>query len=115
MTDRELLEMAAKAAGLKIWRWLASDTPQLECTTHQLGPVWNPLTDDGDALRLFTKLSFCELYVSDIGATVSWRTYDGGGKCFKCDEYASKRTGDLSAATRRAIVRAAAEIGKAMP
>ena len=40
-TDRELLEMAAKAAGVELV------TPTM--IGHDL---WNPLDDDGDALRL---------------------------------------------------------------
>lgn len=107
MTDRELLEMAAKAAGISIDPIDAMHDPsEWVC--------WNPLTDDGDALRLFTKLPFRELYVSEIGATVRW-TRDGSIHGMKCDEYASEHGGDLNAATRLAIVRAAAEIGKAMP
>jgi hypothetical protein len=54
------------------------------------------------------RLPFREFYVSDIGATVSWRRDDGSGHGYKCDEYAQEHGGDLSAATRRAIVRAAA-------
>jgi hypothetical protein len=107
MTDRELLELAAKATGLQlsddhIWHEGAGEWVR-----------WNPLADDGDALRLFTKLPFREMYVSEIGVTVSWRR-DESGHGIKCDEYASEYSGDLNAATRRAIVRAVAEIGKEM-
>ena len=54
MTDKELLELAAKAAEIKI-RWSA------DSLGNQTGPWifnsrWNPLTDDGDALRLAVKL-----------------------------------------------------------
>lgn len=114
MSDRELLEMAAKAAGYDC-RWHPDDPFSLR--HMHIAPnwiAWNPLDDDGDALRLFTTLPFRELYVSEIGVTVSWRQ-DGSVHGVKCDEYASEHGGDLNAATRRAIVRAAAEIGKAMP
>jgi hypothetical protein len=58
MTDKELLELAAKAAGYKVWircngKVLHSDiwkNSNIEWTP------WNPLTDDGDALRLAVKL-----------------------------------------------------------
>lgn len=124
MTDRELLELAAKAAGIQysvedeeyyknhafFGLWLVYDGEPSEYAKR----YWNPLTDDGDALRLLTKLPFCELYVSEIGATVSWRRSDGSGHGLKCDEYADEHGGDLQAATRRAIVRAAAEIGRAV-
>lgn len=88
MTDRELLELAAKAAGVEPYelhdRW--GDCGGIE----KAG--WNPLTDDGDALRLAVKLKL-------------W-THSGMGSHHNQD--------DPYAATRRAIVRAAAEIGKAM-
>ena len=122
MNDRELLELAAKSAGLLI----KQRTEVVDSDDNFIGikvrnawndryRLWNPLTDDGDALRLLTKLPSRELYVSEIGATVSWRRGDGSGHGFKCDEYESEHGHDLNAATRRAIVRAAAEIGKAVP
>ncbi len=46
MTDRELLEYAAKAAGLD-HLWVVE--------IDGISPNWNPLTDDGDALRLVGK------------------------------------------------------------
>ena len=117
--DRKLLKLAADATGKK-WKWV-------ECPTHD-GKVpgfrhvdsvtnavywfaWNPLEDDGDALRMFTRMPFCELYVSEIGVTVFLpRKTPGDGPNLKCDEYAAEHGGDMDAATRRAIVRAAAEI-----
>lgn len=53
MTDKELLEAAAKAASVKL-HWHAGKTymrPDMEPMDS-----WNPLTDDGDALRLAVKL-----------------------------------------------------------
>jgi hypothetical protein len=95
MTDRELLELAAKAAGLEVV------TPTM-LTYGQ----WNPLTDDGDALRLAVKLRM--------------NVFHAGIRVFALDEEgdieeAEGHELDPYAATRRAIVRAAAEIGKAMP
>jgi hypothetical protein len=117
MTDLELLELAALAAG-KDHAWLHRGEIWL-CWSgkphESIDKPWNPLADDGDALRLLNRLPYRSLYVSEIGATVSWRREDGSGHGWKCDEYASEHGGDLNAATRRAIVRAAAEIGKAMP
>jgi hypothetical protein len=116
MTDRELLELAAKAAGIEVveedaslggafWIWT-------ESRSHDL---WNPLTDDGDALRLFLALPWMCLETSDVGVTVRER----GEKCervyFKCTEWLGNHKDDPQAATRRAITRAAAEIGKGMP
>ena len=113
-TDRDLLEKAAKVAGIDIKPHGNNKTSRDLLFTYK-GQNWNPLTNDGDALRLLTKLPYRELYCSEIGATVSWRRADGSGHGFKCDEYASEHNGDLNAATRLAIVRAAAVIGEAMP
>jgi hypothetical protein len=58
MIDRELLELAAKAAGYELF-WGATDAmirchePAHPMKTHN---VWNPLEDDGDALRLAVQL-----------------------------------------------------------
>ena len=88
MTDRELLELAAKAAGIR----------GSKCE-------WNPLTDDGDALRLMVKL---EIGVNPYaGKVVVWNEEQriGGHEKWDSDE-------DACEATRRAIVRAAAQIEK---
>ena len=88
-TDRELLELAAKAAG---YREAGINKPY----TDGLLKNWNPLTDDGDALRLAVKLGlFMRAAVREIPR----------------DEYDA----EPYAATRRAITRAAAAIGEAMP
>ena len=70
MTDREMLELAAKAAGfnfrwfkVKQWKNMKGKIgPYRYCTgtvdvygSHHTKP-WSPLTDDGDALRLAVKL-----------------------------------------------------------
>jgi len=52
MTDRELLEMAANAAGLR-----ATGHYDFQCglevsAPHNAPYYWNPLEDDGDAFRL---------------------------------------------------------------
>lgn len=78
MTNKELLELAAKADGLGK-------------RVAELG-LWNPIDSDGDALRLAVHLGI------DI-AKVQAKFYD-------------KSSTDPYAATRRAIVRAAAEIGR---
>ena len=100
MTDRELLQAAAKAVNGGSWHPLTHDTPNGD---------WNPLTDDGDALRLAVKL---RLHVdhSRSGVCVwvlSWQSNTGTTEHFEED------TGDDFADTRRAIVRAAAAMGSA--
>ena len=100
MTDKELLEKAAKAAGIEILYW--SEISEGFKLKNVL-VYWNPLTDDGDALRLAVKLG---LQVSERVSEV-WR--DG-----KETAYFFEDDVDPYAATRRAIVRAAAEIGKTL-
>ncbi|TDX30783.1 hypothetical protein DFO67_10438 [Modicisalibacter xianhensis] len=62
MTDRELLEKAAKAAGMQHMRWsgplgmVRMLDPSRPESTGSIGDYWNPLEDDGDALRLLTAL-----------------------------------------------------------
>lgn len=101
-SDRELLEAAAKAAGLRghrycdAWEVMAAYT--LQDGYH--GPSWNPLTDDGDALRLAVALRIqvlvegCSTFVAPF--------YRGSANATE------PHGDDADAATRRAIVRAAA-------
>lgn len=99
MDDRELLEMAAKAAGI-----VGEYSEAHKCFASYMEPGWNPLSDDGDALRLAVKL---EMTIRSFGHLVSVMAPH---QC-QADEYSN---GDPCAATRRAIVRAAAEIGREM-
>ena len=103
MSDRELLELAAKAARIE-WEQTAFSAGYV---VSPGGLFWNPLHDDGDALRLAVKL---EMEI-DIGRGLALASPLGGiGTQIKVEELADNPL----AATRRAIVRAAAEIGKAM-
>ena len=97
MTDKELLELAAKAAGYSV----RTDITYADGVVVNDGAIWNPLTDDGDALRLAVKLGLI------VEAGRCWHSKHG--PAFGEDLLA----GDM-AATRRAIVRAAAEIGRKM-
>ena len=106
MTDREMLELAARAAGLKEFTEINGRfAVRTRFTGMQDWSPWNPLTDDGDALRLAVKL----------GIEV-WRV---PGKAMANGPHISPRISepngsDPYAATRRAITRAAAEIGRQM-
>jgi hypothetical protein len=92
--DRELLELAAKACGL--------EESKMRIEFNQ----WNPLTDDGDALRLSVKLKIDVKHYDDFVVGWFYGGYIGTGKIpYDSDPYA---------ATRRAITRAAAEIGRSM-
>jgi hypothetical protein len=102
MTDKELLEAAARAAGIE---YEIDEDGDVYMHQPEQRP-WNPLADDGDALRLAVKLS---LVVWD------WEQYQkamaevrhGAAR----GEYWEDVGTDPCAATRRAIVRAAAAIG----
>lgn len=103
MTDRELLELAAKAINLKYHAYV--DHPYVgvginigDCESK----LWNPLTDDGDALRMACRLHINVFIYHDETSTATLGVV-------------AKNWGSVEANTRRAIVRAAAEIGKAMP
>lgn len=102
MTDRELLELAAKAAGINLH--YADDDGRFpyDGVTQK---DWNPLTDDGDALRLAVKLKF----LVDVCLDQSEAGNSDGP--YQCELH---QNSDAYVATRRAIVRAAAEIGKTM-
>lgn len=67
--------------------------------------TWNPLTDDGDAMRLAVKLN------------ITWEAYFrfiDDVPVIDCQGEVELQGSDPCAATRRAIVRAAAEIGREM-
>lgn len=106
-TDRELLEMAAKAAGLPYikptpdydgrYGLAAGSENPMRCST------WNPLEHDEDALQLAVKLKIDICFGYD---TVCARGYESMPLVTTHDNPCS--------ATRRAIVRAAAAIGEAV-
>lgn len=103
MSDRELLEFAARAAGISIHYW-AGDCPII--TTAAIPVPWNPLTDDGDALRLAAKL-----VLNVLASEACILAEDENG--VECIEYMYGPE-DYTSGWRRVIVRAAAEIGSAM-
>lgn len=105
MDDRELLELAAKAAGLlELGEWF--DNYDVDSPVSQSFVVgnteWNPLDDDGDALRLAVYL-FRDIHFWYFDNSVSV----GNEQRVLCGD-------DPYAATRLAIVRAAAEVGRSM-
>jgi hypothetical protein len=111
MTDRELLELAAKAAGLRLDQ-LGGRVVRREADGQPV--YWNPITDNGDALRLFCALPWMCIETSDLAATVRERgNPDEPSRVYLMwTEWLDKHNGDPYAATRRAIVRAAAGIGR---
>jgi hypothetical protein len=101
VTDRELLELAAKAAGI-VLEW------QDGGWEHSLdtGREWNSLTDDGDALRLAVKLSIDVTHGDLVVVAERVGPVEVG--------VAESKVADPCAAVRLAITRAAAEIGRGM-
>lgn len=120
-TDRELLELAAKAANIQIDKTTNGgggvhndgfDMLGNAVLDWHNGVTWNPLTNDGDAFRLAVLLS---LQVGPNAASrdltvVAWARERGLPAI-----YITVGNSGAEAAARRAIVRAAAEIGRAMP
>ncbi len=106
-SDRELLELAAKAAGIDL----------KECPCNECGDMgyymdgcfieWGSLTDNDDAFRLMVKLKLLVLpsYAKQFVIVESYS---------KHDEVQEELGTDPEAATRRAITRAAAEFGRNM-
>ena len=108
MTDREMLELAAKAAGIE----------HLSGEYYVSGPElwdierkrwWRPLTNDGDALRLAAKLSMRIDTCVNTGCAARY-----GIDCENVIYVGISSDNDLLKATRLAIVRAAAQIGAQM-
>ena len=110
MTDKELLELAAKAAGFGLPDKGDHDEIGRQYDYHLgLWTMWDygqwswfrPHLDDGQALRLAVKLNL-------------FNTRPKGYEWPDAELFA-RHEDDPYAATRRAITRAAAEIGRAMP
>lgn len=119
-TDRELLEWAAKAYGLALPG--SDDTDEIgRQYAPELG-LWcrfawgwewfRPHLDDGQALRLAVRLRIKFRYNETLGQALAWT---GGVEDFEAQANIEDCGRDECAAARKAIVRAAAEIGKAMP
>ena len=117
MTDKELIELAAKAYGFGDpegnFIWTESEYPRGSKTSGALwnymgwcetAELWNPLTDDGDALRLAVKLRLMVNVCPYIIIATDGNTHAEEETCKQSD----------AKATRRAITRAAAQIGKEM-
>lgn len=107
MEDRELLELAAKAHGSL--RHIEGFGYIHDLGDGRNGAWWRPLEDDGDALRLAVRLRLDVTFFEELQEVHSAHcTVDFSATCESYGE-------NVEAATRRAITRAAAEIGKSMP
>ena len=102
--DKTLLELAARSIGaewddsLNVFWWQRDDGISYEC---------DPLTDDGDALWLAVKLQLGISIPPVADGRIEVVTFYG--PIISIVEY--PQNDDRQAATRRAIVRAAASIG----
>ena len=104
-TDRELLELAAKAVGIPVTPDCHIPSGGLWLFNVDVDRVWSPLHDDGDALRLAVSLRMSVDYDRQHCEALVF-----GQACVE------EAIGpDALASTRRAIVMCAAEIGRAMP
>ncbi|MGU1528562.1 hypothetical protein ACSEOK_26595 [Pseudomonas aeruginosa] len=104
MNDRELLELAARAAGYQFsYSYRSLSSPAVPVILAETGRwrQWAPRHDDGDALRLAVDAG-----ILDGNAFSVWLNYRNGAMAIE----------GLGAreATRLAFVRVAAEIGKSM-
>ena len=107
MTDLELLEFAAKAAGIDADASGLWDSPLRGAP----GRRWNPMLDDGDALRLAVALKLnVDVDLSYTEATWHPRGPFDPPPCFS----SCRHDNDPCAATRRAIVAVAAELGQSV-
>lgn len=121
MNVEELLEFAAKAAGI-VGEYVTDYNGDYyyqgntEGILYELPEggwyVWNPLLSDGDALRLVVLLKF------DLWNSNRYKAIAAGvvpeDNMFDAKLHSEWKRKDSYAATRRAIVRAAAEIGRGM-
>lgn len=125
MTDKDMVKLAAKAAKIELASWdeesqkwyrVTDDPGKFRQTGNgYASAVFDPLTDDGDALRLAVKLNFCITQWRDHSqykphVMVGYKTSPKEGSNW-IEEYGQ----DDMAANRRAIVCASAEVAKAMP
>lgn len=106
-TDRELLELAAKAAGIKPGTWFDGWNDE----GRETGDHWNPLISNGDAFTLMVTLRLEPRFIDN--------SHSGGAEPSRVTLHLVRGIVenievDVLAATRRAIVRAAAQIGRNM-
>jgi len=101
-TDRELLELAAKAVGYRICHFVSDTRAYVSDDLRDIRFYWQPGDDDGDNRRLQVKLKVGLVPVEDGGwACVTW-------------DHDDEVTLAVDIDPNFAVVRAAAEIGRQM-
>lgn len=115
MNDRTLLELAARAAGYQFsYSYRSLSSPAVPVILAETGRwrQWDPRHDDGDALRLAVRLRM-EIDHNHPADEIAWVSVRAQGeRTCAVEEFDDESL--RAAATRMAITRAAAEIGKSM-
>lgn len=105
--DRELVELAAKAYGIKVKGWRNEKLIGFDTNTErEVCGDWNPLESDGDAFRLLIGMQ------ASITPCCGLTYIDAAGNLEFTHIHSENET--ARAGARRAITRAAAEIGRGM-
>lgn len=110
MNDRELLELAAKASDLKVIQYSEGYGLGVEGD----GVWWNPLGNDGQALRLAIDCSI-QITPGILKVRAQYDGYEAVYEDYDGDESGRNTASGAMSSVRRAIVRAAAEIGRTIP
>ena len=117
MTDREMLELAAKAAGYEFSWCDKYDCAAIWLDEDKKKTFWQPHIDDGDAMRLRGKIG---AWITDEGDAVRVEINRYPQSSVAIEVYERDLSGGFASnqsvcrATRRAIVRAAAQTGAQM-
>lgn len=116
--ERQLLELAAKAAKIEAaWQdWGNGDGFKFYVIKPESGLLheWNPLKSDGDALRLAVKLDIDIQFNRAEDEQTVQAVWPDPNDPYSGATFTELFAPDKSASTRRAIVMAAAEIGRKM-
>jgi hypothetical protein len=111
MELREMLELAALAAGIEL-AWGGPDNDMARRTDNW--DSWNPADDDGDSRRLDVAL-FMEVDVRKGVTEATARAFNMPGELLDfAGVVVCHDESDPLAATRMAVLRCAAEVGLAM-
>lgn len=110
--DRELVILAAKAAELRTYGRYDFQFGLEVMRPHSAPFAWNPRNDDGDSRRLEVDLNIeVRFHLAGDNPGVSATCAADSRIPVMHERFGS----DRRAATRLAVLRAAAEVGKAMP
>ena len=117
IVDREMLELAAIGAGYKFSWSEKYDCAEIWLDGDRKKTFWQPHIDDGDAMRLRGKIG---AWITDEGDAVRVEINRYPQSSVAIEVYERDLSGGFASnqsvcrATRRAIVRAAAQIGAQM-